>query len=94
MAVSDIFRVKIDLGQFYSDYKSQAYVSVNPEWKNVRQFHRHITEMFDVKKFVLLTDDGVYLPGLYISQQRTFYSNKIPFYIKFRQNYVFMNLFI
>lgn len=63
MADSDIFRVKIDLGNYFSDHKSKAYVSVNRQWKNVRQFHRHITEIFDVKKFVLLTNDGVYLPG-------------------------------
>lgn len=68
MADTGIFRVKIDLGQFYSDHKAKAYVSVNRQWKNVRQFHRHITEIFDVKKFVLLTNDGVYLPGECILQ--------------------------
>ncbi|XP_031634945.1 uncharacterized protein LOC116348174 isoform X2 [Contarinia nasturtii] len=61
MVDSDIFRVKIDFGNFFSDHKSKAYVSVNRQWKNVRQFHRHITEIFDVKKFVLLANDGVYL---------------------------------
>lgn len=65
MVDSDIFRVKIDLGNFFSDHKSKAYVSVNRQWKNVRQFHHHIGEIFDVKKFVLLTNDGVYLPGMY-----------------------------
>lgn len=63
MAQSDIFRVKINLGRFYTDHKSKAYVSVNRNWKNVRQFHHHIAEIFDVKKFVLMTNDGVYLPG-------------------------------
>ncbi|XP_055301361.1 uncharacterized protein LOC129567971 isoform X3 [Sitodiplosis mosellana] len=63
MVDSDIFRVKIELGNFFSDHKSKAYVSVNRQWKNVRQFHRHIGEIFDVKKFVLLTSDGVYLPA-------------------------------
>lgn len=64
MADSDIFRVKIDLKYFYTDHKSKAYVSINRQWKNVRQFHRHIADIFDVKKFVLLTSDGVYLPGM------------------------------
>lgn len=67
MVDSDIFRVKIDLGNFFSDHKSKAYVSVNRQWKNVRQFHHHIGEIFDVKKFVLLTNDGVYLPGTYLT---------------------------
>lgn len=67
MVDSNIFRVQIDLGNFFSDHKSKAYVSVNRQWKNVRQFHRHIGEIFDVKKFVLLTSDGVYLPGMYFT---------------------------
>lgn len=67
MADSTIFRVKVNLSQFFTDHKAKAYVSVNPQWKNVRQFHRHITEMFDVKKFILLSNDGVYLPGSYFT---------------------------
>lgn len=63
MVDSEIFRVQIDLGRFFTDHKAKAYVSVNRQWKNVRQFHRHIDEIFDVKKFVLLTNGGVYLPG-------------------------------
>lgn len=63
MANSDIFRVQINLGYFFSDYKAKAFVSVNQQWKNVRQLHRHIGDIFDVKRFVLLTNDGVYLPG-------------------------------
>lgn len=65
MADSGIFRVKIELSRFFSDYKSIAFVSVDRKWKNVRQFHRHIADIFDVKKFILLTSDGVYLPGMY-----------------------------
>lgn len=63
MADSGIFRVQINLGNFFSDHKAKAYVSVDTQWKNVRQFHRHIGEIFDIKRFLLLTNDGVYLPG-------------------------------
>lgn len=63
MIDSEVFRVQVNLGNWFSDHKSKAYVSVNRQWKNVRQFHRHIADIFDVKKFILLTSDGVYLPG-------------------------------
>lgn len=68
MADSEIFRVQINLNGFFTDHKSKAFVSVNRQWKNVRQFHRHIADIFDVKKFVLLTSNGVYLPGTFTLQ--------------------------
>lgn len=64
MVDADIFRVQIILNNYFSDHKSKAYVSVDRKWKNVRQFQRHIGEIFDIKKFILATNDGVYLPGM------------------------------
>lgn len=66
MVDADIFRVQIVLNNYFTDHKSKAYVTVNREWKNVRQFQRHISEIFDIRKFVLTTSDGVYLPGMFI----------------------------
>lgn len=61
--LSDWFRVKIILNNYFADHKSKAYVSVNRQWKNVRQFHKHLEEIFDVSKFILTTADDIYLPG-------------------------------
>lgn len=60
---NDCFRVKIILNHYFDDHKSKAYVSVNKQWKNVRQFHKHLEEIFGVNKFILTTNDNIYLPG-------------------------------
>lgn len=57
------FRVKIILSNYFDDHKSKAYVSVNKKWKNVRQFHKHLEEIFGLSKFILTTNDDIYLPG-------------------------------
>lgn len=58
-----VFRVQLVLGKFFSDHKSKAYVSVNRDWSSVRQLHHHIRDIFDLTKFILTTNDGIYLPG-------------------------------
>lgn len=61
--INELFRVKIILSHYFDDHKSKAYVSVNKQWKNVRQFHKHLEEIFGLTKFILTTNDEVYLPG-------------------------------
>lgn len=63
---NDWFRVKIILSNYFDDHKSKAYVSVNKQWKNVRQFHKHLEEIFGLSKFILTTNENIYLPGKFI----------------------------
>lgn len=61
-----LYRVKVHLNQFYTNHKSKSYVMVDKEWKNVRQLHAHLNKLFHLDdKIYLITQDGVYLPGLY-----------------------------
>lgn len=62
MSDTELFRVQVNLGQFLDGYKSKVFVSVNPQWKNVRQLHKQLTKMFNLDSFVLMTNNGVYLP--------------------------------
>lgn len=75
MADPSIFRVQINLGSFFSDHKSKAYASVNRQWKNVRQFHRHIGEIFGIEKFHLITSNSIYLPGKCLGMHKPSYKN-------------------
>lgn len=66
--INEWFRVKIILNSYFDDHKAKAYVSVNKQWKNVRQFHKHLEEIFGLSKFILTTNDGIYLPGKFTAR--------------------------
>lgn len=63
MVETNVFRVQIILNNYFNDYRAKSYVSVNRQWKNVRQFHKHLNELFGLERFLLTTGDNIYLPG-------------------------------
>lgn len=71
--INEWFRVKIILNSYFDDHKAKAYVSVNKQWKNVRQFHKHLEEIFGLTKFILTTNDDIYLPGKWYTTSRGVY---------------------
>lgn len=63
MAEQNIFRVQVDLSEFYIDYRRSSYICVDYNWERVEQLHTHLKETFHINRFYLVTKEDVYLPS-------------------------------
>lgn len=56
-------RAKICLNKIYKDYRKEAFVYVDPNFKNVSDFEKHIQKLFNIPYGIYLTITGSLLPS-------------------------------
>lgn len=57
------FRVKVNLSEYFSDYRKDAYVYVEDEsWSTVKDLQDHISRSFKINKNIYLSSDNIFIP--------------------------------
>lgn len=57
------FRIKVDLSDFFDDFRKESYIFVKQEFNEIKEIQEHISKIFGLSNCpLLITGDGVYLP--------------------------------
>lgn len=72
-------RVKICLKNIFKDYRKEAFVYVDPNFKNVLDFEKHILKLFNIRSGIYLTIGNSLLPS--DESARVIHSGDVIMYI-------------